>query len=525
MNLILRTGKFFTFYLLLSTVLLSGCSKNQGKNAMMIGFGKANLSPAGIYEDPASADNTLVAGEKYKREEKFAISDRVAGRWRPGSGITRKIVDSIFVSAMYGEDENGPWAIVTLDATDLFFEDIDLVESPLTSKLGIPKERIVILPSHSHATPPLEPEKFQEVVLDAVSQAKANRSEVEVAALSLKLDGKKYVMNRRVFVEGIGSRTVMFNDGCVIHDNYADVTEHIHDWVKNLGVDPEKFLEAGKEYDTNGDVDNNLQALFIRDKKTGEIKGSFLRFAAHAVIVSAKVVNGDVSADWPGYMKRKIETSLGGIALFGQGPCGDLRPLNKEYSHAFARQYGETLAGLLIAKFNNLTWESLSELGFYTQPVELSLLGNIFYSKDELKTEMDKVEDLYDKEKDPMKKRELQNKFWGLYRIPTVNKIVRPEWKDKKEVPAHVYGLRFNDHVIVAIQGEIFTEIGKEMVEPYDEKKPILVSIANEYISYIPTDKQRLTGGYEPSVSIVQPGSPAKLIQAVHQLLDRIYEN
>ena len=51
----------------------------------------------------------------------------------------------------------------------------------------------------------------------------------------------------------------------------------------------------------------------------------------------------------------------------------------------------------------------------------------------------------------------------------------------------------------------------------------MLVTIANECISYIPTDEERERGGYEPSVSVVAPGSPDTLIQSAHKFLARIY--
>ncbi|MCK5463285.1 MAG: hypothetical protein KAI95_09725, partial [Bacteroidales bacterium] len=403
------------------------------------------------------------------------------------------------------------------------FERVDILSLPLMEELGIAKDRIVLLPSHSHATPPLDPELFQEVVLDAVKKARANRTEVEIASLNLQVEGEKYIINRRVHVDGIGSRTVMFNDGCLIQDYYVDATRHIHDWVANLGVDPEIYLDADRKYITDGEVDNKLQTLFIRNKQSGELMGSFTRFAAHAVIVSAKVVNGDVSADFPGHMKRKIEETLGGIALFGQGPCGDLRPLNREYSHAFAKGYGYRLADEIIRGYEGMNWQALTCLEFFTEPIGIPLIDNIFLSHEEVEAEMDRIEVLFDKETNPEERRKLQNQFWGLYRTPWVHKMVRPEWKQQGQLGLNLYALRLNDHVLLATQGEIFNRIGKLMVEPYKEYDPVLVSIANEYVSYLPTDEERLKGGYESSVSIMTPGSPDILIQSAHKLLDRIY--
>jgi hypothetical protein len=509
-------------FILLASILIA-CSGQEKKTVLEIGFGKSDLTRAGIFEDPVSSSQVKTAENKYSREEKFAISDRVEGRWRPGSGGIRKLADSIFVTAMYGEDKNGPWTIITLDEVELDFEEVDMLAHPLTEELGISKERIVILPSHSHATPPLDQELFQEVVLDAVKQARDNRTEVEIASLNLQVEGEKYLINRRVHVDGIGSRTVMFNDGCLIHDDYVDATGHIHDWVANLGVDPEIYLEADRKYVTSGEMDNKLQTLFIRNKHSGELMGSFTRFAAHAVIVSAKVVNGDVSADFPGHMKRKIEETLGGIALFGQGPCGDLRPLNAEYSHAFAKDYGYRLADEIIMGYDGMNWQELTCLEFFTEPVRIPLIDNIFLSPEEVEAEMDRIEVLFDKETNPEERRKLQNQFWGLYRTPGVHKMVRPEWKQQGKLGLNLYALRLNDHVLLATQGEIFNRIGKLMVEPFKEYDPVLVSIANEYVSYLPTDEERLKGGYESSVSIMTPGSPDILIQSSHKLLDRIY--
>ncbi len=511
----------YTFFTILSVLFLFGCTSKD--HSFTIGFGKVNLSEAGIYEDPVSAEQTSASKDRYRREEKFSISDRVEGRWRPGSGETRKLADSIYVSAMYGEDNNGAWAIVTLDETLLRYKQLDHLSEPLIHKLGLKKERLLFLPTHGHATPEIEPDKYQEAVYNAVKQAKDNRTEVEIASLDVKIDGKKYVINRRIHVEGIGTRTVMFNDGCKIYDDHIDATDHIADWVKNLGVDPQKYLDPEKKYVSYGEVDDELQALFIRDKHSGELKGSFLRFAAHAVIVSSKVVNGDVSADFPGYLKRNIEEELGGIALFGQGPCGDLRPLNKEYSHSFAKDYGEKLASEIIERYKKAKWEPLNKLGWFTEPVYLPLQESLFYSDEELKAEMDELEAQYDKETNPMQRRILQNKFWALYRAKGSQNMVRPKWKEKNQLDINLFALQLNDKVLLATQGEIFNQIGKDMIKPYADKKPIVVSIANEYISYIPTDDEREHGGYESSVAIVLPGSPDLLAKSSHKLLDRIY--
>jgi hypothetical protein len=226
------------FFLLLVFVLFLVIACSPKNETIRIGLGKSNLTRAGIYEDPISEDSSSESGEKYSREKKFAISDQVEGRWRPGSGGIRKLADSIYVSAMYGEDTDGLWTVITFDDTEIGFELVDHLKSPLIHKLGIPKEQIVFFPSHSHATPAMDPDKYQQAVFNAVSQAKEGSTEVEVASLNLLLGGKDYSINRRVSVKGIASRAVMFNGGCVVHEYYVDATQHILNWVHRM-VRPE----------------------------------------------------------------------------------------------------------------------------------------------------------------------------------------------------------------------------------------------------------------------------------------------
>jgi hypothetical protein len=136
---------------------------------------------------------------------------------------------------------------------------------------------------------------------------------------------------------------------------------------------------------------------------------------------------------------------------------------------------------------------------------------------------MDKIEELFDRETDPEARRKLQNRFWALYRKPSVQRMVRPEWKQQRQLPLYLHALKLNDSVLLATPGEIFTRIGKEMVAPYQDRNPVLVSIANEYVSYLPTDEERAKGGYESAVCIMTPGSPDTLVKAAHRLLGRVY--
>ena len=508
-------------------VMISSCSFQKAETENhKIGFGKSDLTQAAIFEDPLVEGNTYKSQHKYGREEKFAISDRIKGRWRAGSGIMRKLIDSLSVEAMYGEDEKGPWTIVTFDECFLMYNLVDVLKEPLIKDLGIQKDRIVFLMSHGHTTIKMIPEKYAQAVFEAVSMARKNMEKVDIAFINTKVDSKKYQINRRVYVEGIGTHNVMFNDYCVPHDDYLDATGQITNWLHTLGMtDKQIEKKYGKEHKfiCNEKVDDKLQAILIRSKRTKKITGSFVRYASHAGIVSAKMVNGDVSPDFPGHLKNRLEKELGGISLFAQGPSGDLRPLHKEYSHKEAKRYGYALADIIIENVNKVKWQPLTEEHFYMQPVSLPLMNNIFLSDEAVEKGMEDIEGRFDKEKDPHQRRLLQNEFWRLYRADWTRNMVRPEWKERSEITYNMTALRLNDDTILSTNGEIFSQLGAEMTDGYEHV--ILTTIANEYLSYFLPEFERDRGGYTASVAINRYGSSKKLISASQSLLKSVYQN
>jgi len=521
----MKTLKFILIVVI--SIMLTACSffKSTEKN-LELGFGKADLTQAAIFEDPLVRGNTYKSQHKYEREEKFAISDRIKGRWRAGSGIMRKLVDSLSVEAMYGEDEKGPWTIVTFDECFLMYNLVDVLKEPLIKDLGIQKNRIVFLMSHGHTTIKMVPEKYAQAVFKAVSTAKKNMEKVDIAFINTKVDSKKYQINRRIYLEGIGTHNVMFNDYCVTHDEYLDATGQITNWLHTLGMTNDQIdKKYGKDHKfiCNEKVDSKLQAILIRSKKTKKIIGSFIRYASHAGLVSAKMVNGDVSPDFPGHLKNKLEKELGGISLFAQGPSGDLRPLHKEYSHKEARRYGYALADIIIESINKIKWQPLTEEHFYIQPVTLPLMKNIFLSDKIVEKGMEDIESRFDKEKDPHKRRMLQNDFWRLYRADWTRNMVRPEWKEKSEITYNMTALKLNDDTILTTNGEIFSQLGAEMTKGYEHV--VLTTIANEYLSYFLPEIERDRGGYTASVAINKYGTSDSLVKTAQKILKKVYNN
>jgi hypothetical protein len=75
-----------------------------------------------------------------------------------------------------------------------------------------------------------------------------------------------------------------------------------------------------------GPVDPRMEILRIEDRDAGTTRAILVNYACHATCMGGR--NLKMSADWPGAMTAKVETTLPGtICLFAQGGAGCTNPL------------------------------------------------------------------------------------------------------------------------------------------------------------------------------------------------------
>jgi len=81
--------------------------------------------------------------------------------------------------------------------------------------------------------------------------------------------------------------------------------------------------------------------------------------------------------------------------------------------------------------------------------------------------------------------------------------------------------LKLNNETILSTNGEIFHQLGDDMIKGYDNV--MLTTIGNEYISYFLPEDERENGGYTASVAINVFGTSDSLAIASQRLLKRVY--
>jgi hypothetical protein len=98
-------------------------------------------------------------------------------------------------------------------------------------------------------------------------------------------------------------------------------------------------------------VDPRVGVVQIADK-SGRSRVVLVNYACHAVILGPD--NRQISADWPGFMRGKVEREISGAyCLFLQGAAGDINPFQDkqpvtEAGFEVARQAGEEIAGEVL---------------------------------------------------------------------------------------------------------------------------------------------------------------------------------
>lgn len=250
----------------------------------------------------------------------------------------------------------------------------------------------------------------------------------------------------------------------------------------NRDLQPVKFGIAslrvdGMNRNRRGDpiVDNELTVARI-DGIGGDPLVVFVNWTAHPTYMSERVMQ--VSAGWPGYLQREVEGFVpGAICMYTNGAEGDISPAGGEGPSEFARaeDYGRKLAVRVLAELPK---------------IETSENAVLDYSMTTLKLP-DRVA--------PPALLDSAGPEYGLTpeNITTLVETMSP-------TTSYLGVVRIGDMVAVGIPGEMTSSLGvqiKQALAGAGARHPIILGLANEWISYILPPEEYTQGGYEPGVS------------------------
>lgn len=190
------------------------------------------------------------------------------------------------------------------------------------------------------------------------------------------------------------------------------------------------------------------------DDQSGKPRAVIVNYACHAVVLGPD--NRQISADYPGYLARRIERELqGALCLFTQGGAGDINPY--------------------------LDKQPVAENGFG----EAEKMGNA------LADEALKVV------------RKLKPQSNDKAQIRAIAEVVefRDRWDAKKRVKAGLTTLLINNDITIAtMPGEPFVDLQIALRDKSEIANTFLFgytySAGGEWIGYVPTIRAAAEGGY-----------------------------
>ena len=391
-------------------------------------------------------------------------------RLHPSQGIH----DDLYTKVLILDNGERRIAIITNDLLGFDRKFAVEVRELIQKQVGIDKENIMVTASHTHSAP---------VTLSGL-RAPWRIDEDYVRVLQKKIAGAVYMASHNTKEASIGAGRGKVSG---VSFNRRSYSEDVDPALGVIRVD---------------DIDGNPM-LFLTN------------YACHGVVLGPK--NLLISADYPGAMQRFIEKARGGVAMFLQGACGDIDPLVNRYawgqgSFKDVEQMGTILGAEAIKIGEQIKTTPEVKLKIKSKIINLPLqdlpsLEEAEKIASEYQQKLGKLGQAVDLTDRKITQANLQ---WAQRLVDIVKKGT---WEN--EVTVEIQVLSINEIILLAISGEVFTEIGLAIKKASGFKNTFVIGYANGCVGYIPTEKAFKEGGYETKEAFKWYGYPSPFVPDV----------
>ncbi len=361
---------------------------------------------------------------------------------RASNGIGHRLyAEAMCVLPAEGKDG---WILITSDAIGYRAAYVAEVRKRISQATGIRPEAIMISGTHTHSGPGtilFGSEKLSDLDAEYLNH---------LADLLVELAGK-------AAEEAANSQSSHFEVAWTEAPHLASnrrIRSPQGKWM-NEWQDPQHVHP--------GYFDPTIMLLAVR-RMEGETDDALLvNYGVHPVVLGPGSMK--ISSDWPGYMKDMIEAVTGvGMAVFAAGGGANINPLICVSQGAeLPRKMGESVAEVVIEATKKL------------YPVS----GDVVTSHSEP---------------------------WNIVRTRDASKHTdRPGSKKGDTIGTEIQVLRAGDLCIIGLPGELFSEYSRMIREASPLPHTMVVSLANDYIGYLPTNEAQTQGAYETNMAPAEP--------------------
>jgi hypothetical protein len=391
------------------------------------------------------------------------------------------IHDDLHAKALLFDNETDQIVLVACDLVHLPREAVEDARLRVQKTLGIPPERVLISATHSHTGPQMVPQYVEHLghwIADSVETAHHNKQSVKL----LRADERE--------------ASLPFNRRYVMRDGKV---------VTNPGFLNSDIVNAV------GPINPRLSVL-TAETENGERIMTWVNYGLHQ-----DTVGGDwISADYSYYLGRMLSTFEGSdmTTVFTIGAAADVnhwdvcRP-GPQRGVATARRIGEVLGAGVLKAYAHLEPAGSSRICAMSSTLALRL-QSITPEDIEKATKILSVPAATDVDF-------TLDRVWAF-------KVMKIHDGNSPNLDAEVQVLTMGDQAFVGIPGELFSELGMEVIEKSPFPSTYIVQLANQNIGYIPTKKAFEEGGYEPTCATIAPGGGELIVQKALNLLNQCHE-
>lgn len=248
----------------------------------------------------------------------------------------------------------------------------------------------------------------------------------------------------------------------------------------------------------DGPIDREVRVLQLEDNCSKPI-ATMYNYSCHCVTIDVRTPDGFyVSADWPGYATKALQGNGAGECLFLQGTCGDIDPLVAWHMQGFdaAEQVGGKIAHSAFRAMDEMEPRKLEDMRFETRRTRLPLKKTSTRDvADSLKDFLGQLERKEDET--TMRAVRPEIRFYRRYAETMMEKI---EAGLPQSLETEIQALKLNSVALIFIPGEVFVEIGHQIMERSPFKNTMVAGYSNAYVGYIPTPLDFQIRGYASTI-------------------------
>ena len=407
--------------------------------------------------------------------------------------------------ALYAASEETRTIWMVLDFMDFNLSVVNTLKSAVAAATGLTASQVHILTTHNHGAGEEHAlEKLSPLCATCALQAMATARPATMSMAFTNID-KQVTYIRRMYIPELDAATTLFYGTC--EENGFDSAPHTEFVLKELEkgeLTYRGYTETDRPYNPFPNGDPCLFAAVFRDEQD-QVIGSLVRFAAHAI---CSYTDGICSSDFPHYIRKEMEESLGGTAMFLNGPCGNIAPGFKS-REGLSQLLGHYLAQTALEALKDQPQVPLTKLQDAAVSVSLPVCPDVLTQHVDLPEKM--PEDLparirYLEAKRRSKKEDMAF-LWEKYS--------EGETTLKDTIDVSVGILQLENLTLVGFPGETFYETGEAVRQAFSDKHIVTATEHGRTVMYMAVKEQMPLGGYETVCRVTAPGAAEILEDSV----------